>query len=74
MDQASTIGYKLGYDPFIIITDRKEIARMMLGFVPVTGTIQTQVKRAGCQTNRDLTLKEISKDICNCYPLMIVIY
>lgn len=31
MDQASTIGYKLGYGPFIIITDRKEIARMMQG-------------------------------------------
>ena len=31
MDQASTIGYKLGYDPLIIITDRKEKARMMQG-------------------------------------------
>lgn len=31
MDQASTIGYKLGYDPLIIITDRKEKARIMQG-------------------------------------------
>ena len=31
MDQASTIGYKLGYDPLIIITDKKEKARIMQG-------------------------------------------
>lgn len=31
MVQASTIGYKLGYDPLIIITDRKEKARIMQG-------------------------------------------